>query len=358
MRNWRVAGINFDHMHMGDLLREVYQHPEAEIVGVCDKSPERMQSAIASFNLGTNKVFHDVDRCVEQTKPDLVILCAATADHADYVEQLAKYRVHVLVEKPFAASIADSDRMTRAVEDSGKLLAVNWPLAWYPCHVTAKRLIDDGAIGEVIEVHFYDGNRGPLYHLADKAEVSQKEVEAAKPSSWWYKHESGGGSLRDYLGYGTTLGTWFMNGEKPVEVTCVVDQPAGLEVDEHSITICRYQSGLSKFETRWGTFTDPWTQQPQPKCGFVIVGSEGTISSFDYEQHVTVQTRQLLTPTRVEADVLQDGHRSAVEYVIRCMETGNPIVGPLDPAISRIGQQIIDSAVLSAREKRTVGLLS
>ena len=91
--------------------------------------------------------------------------------------------------------------------------------------------------------------------------------------SWWYKKASGGGSLLDYLGYGTTLGTWFMNGEEPIEVTSVVDETPGIEVDQHSITVCRYARGLSKFETRWGTLTDPWTQQPQPKCGFVLVGT-------------------------------------------------------------------------------------
>ena len=58
-------------------------------------------------------------------------------------------------------------------------------------------------------MHFYDGNRGPLYHLADKVEVSPEEVERQKPTSWWYRRASGGGSLLDYLGYGTTLGTWF-----------------------------------------------------------------------------------------------------------------------------------------------------
>ena len=88
-----------------------------------------------------------------------------------------------------------------------------------------------------------------------------------------------------------TLGSWFMDGEAPVEVTCVMDEPEGLEVDEHSVTVCRYKRGLSKFETRWGTFTDPWTLQPQPKCGFVIVGTDGTIASYDYDDHVTVQTQ-------------------------------------------------------------------
>ena len=93
--------------------------------------------------------------------------------------------------------------------------------------MTTKRLIDDGAIGEVIEVHFYDGNRGPLYHRADKVVVSDEEVRREKPTSWWYSKAAGGGSLLDYLGYGATLGTWFMNGAAPIEVTAIVDRPAG-----------------------------------------------------------------------------------------------------------------------------------
>ena len=36
MPKFKVVGINFDHMHMGDLLRQVHEHPEAEIVGICE----------------------------------------------------------------------------------------------------------------------------------------------------------------------------------------------------------------------------------------------------------------------------------------------------------------------------------
>ncbi len=189
--------------------------------------------------------------------------------------------------------------MIAAMAPTGKLLAINWPLAWVESHVTAKRLIDEGVIGALTEVHFYDGNRGPLYHLADKVEVTREEVEAQKPSSWWYKRASGGGSLLDYLGYGATLGTWYFNGKAPIEVTCAVDETPGIEVDQHSIAICRYDTGLSKMETRWGTFTDPWVIQPQPHCGFVFVGADGTIQSRDYADHVAVQTRARPEPTPV-----------------------------------------------------------
>ncbi len=355
MAKYKVAGINFDHMHMGDNLRMAFEHPDVEIVGVCDEQPDRMEAVIANFGLRPDQVYTDYRRCLEETRPDLVLLCPATAEHADWTERVAPYDVHILMEKPFAATLAEADRMIAAMQATGKLLAINWPLAWYPPHVTSKRLIDEGVIGDVIEVHYYDGNRGPLWHTADKIEL--QPTAAQKAASWFYDKERGGGSLLDYMGYGTTLGTWFHGGAKPIEVTAMVDQPAGLDVDEHSITVARYERGLSKFETRWGTFTDPWTLQPQPQCGFVIVGTEGTISSYDYQPTIKVQTHAHPEGEVLPVDVLQPPHQNPVQYVIHCIETGEALAGPLSPAVSRVGQQIVDTAVLSAQEKRTVALL-
>jgi glucose-fructose oxidoreductase len=173
-------------------------------------------------------------------------------------------------------------------------------------------------------------------------------VEAQKPNSWWYKKAAGGGSLLDYLGYGATLGTWFLDGEVPIEVTCVVDETPGIEVDQHSITVCRYRRGLSKFETRWGTFSDPWTQQPQPKCGFVLVGTHGTISSYDYDDFVTMQTRKAPALSPVAAGTLPLGRRGPIEYMLARIEDGAPITGPLDPALCLIAQRM-------GRQRRALG---
>lgn len=357
MAKFRIVGISFDHMHMGDLLRMVHDHPDAEIVGLFDRDRSRMGAAVARFGLTADQVFTDLDDCMTTTQPDMAILCAATGDHAAYTKRLAAYGVHVFVEKPFAASVSDARAMMAAMAPTGKMLAINWPLAWVASHVTAKRLIDNGLIGDLNEIHFYGGNRGPLFHLADKVEVSRAEVERQKPGSWWYKRDAGGGSLLDYLGYGATLGTWYMNGDAPVEVTCVVDETPGIEVDQHSITICRYARGLSKMETRWGTFTDPWVTQPQPKCGFVLVGSEGTIASWDYSDHVMVQTRAQPEPTPLAADPLLAGRRNGIEYMLECIARHQPVTGPLDPDLCLTAQRIIDTAVLAAGQKRTLALV-
>ncbi len=138
----RVLGINFDHMHMGDLLREVFNHPDAEIVGIFDPDRARMATAIANFKIPAERVFIDLDACLSTTGADLAIVCSATAEHARTVEAIASHRLHVLVEKPFAANVSDARRMIAAMEKSGRRLAINWPLAWYPSHVTAKGLVD------------------------------------------------------------------------------------------------------------------------------------------------------------------------------------------------------------------------
>ncbi len=353
-----VVGISFDHMHMGDLLRLVADHPDAEIAGIYDPDPARMRGAIEAFAIPPERVFTDLEACLSTPGADLAIVCSKTAERATMVEAIAPSGLNVMVEKPFAPSVADARRMIKAMAATGKRLAVNWPLAWYPSHNTAKRLLAEGRIGDLIEVHFYDGNRGPLFHLADKVEVSPEEVERQKPGSWWYRKSAGGGSLLDYLGYGVTLGTWFYDGEAPIEVTATVDETPGIEVDQHSITVCRYARGLSKFETRWGTLTDPWVQQPQPKCGFVLVGTDGSIASYDYDDHVTLQTRAEPAHVKVPVDVLPVGRRNPVEYILARLDDGAPIEGPLDPALCLIGQRIIDSAMLSARTKRTVPLMA
>jgi glucose-fructose oxidoreductase len=354
-KTWRVAGVNFDHMHIGDLLRMVREHPHAEIVGVADGERARMAGVMQALEIPDSRAFADFRECIDKTKPDLVILCPATAHHGQWVEWVAPYGVDLLLEKPFASSLADADRMINAVSVTGKQLAINWPLRWYPSHVTAKRLIDDGRIGEVQEVHYYDGNRGPLRHLMDKVEVFDGDP-SARNKSWWYQKAAGGGSLLDYLGYGVTLGTWFLNGRAPIEVTATVDCPDGLEVDEHSITVCRYATGLSKFETRWGAFTDPWRAQPQPKCGFVLVGTEGTISSYDYELTVRLQTRHKEAGEDVKVDQMAFPLRNPIEYFLDCLERGSPVEGPLSTATARIGQQIVDTAMESAVQKRTLPL--
>ena len=53
-KTWRFAGVNFSHMHMGDLLQHVADDPRAELVAICDENRDAMRAVEAS--LGKNNV--------------------------------------------------------------------------------------------------------------------------------------------------------------------------------------------------------------------------------------------------------------------------------------------------------------
>ena len=119
-KTWKIAGINFDHFHMGDLLRMAIEHPQAEVVGISDEQPARMEEAIRKLGISRDRSFTDYRACLEKTKPDIVILCPAASKHGEWVKQVAPYSVHIMVEKPFAASLKEADAMVQAMPKDRK----------------------------------------------------------------------------------------------------------------------------------------------------------------------------------------------------------------------------------------------
>lgn len=353
-RIWRIAGINFDFRHMDHLLALAHAAPNAEVVGISHHDPREMQDVIRKLNLPADRVFTDWRACLERTKPDVVILCPASGAHAEWVERVAPYGVHVLVEKPFAGNLAQARRMIAAMKKARRRLAINWPLAWYPPHLTARRLVQEGKIGRLQEVHFYDGNRGPIQ---DHNNLAAAEPALGRKKKSWFYDANGGGSLIDYLGYGATLGTWFFDGRKPDEITAVTGAARGVPVDEQSVTVARYGEWLSTFQTRWGTFTSPWHIQPQPKCGFVLKGTDGTIANYDYEPTIRLQTRRQPKGMVLPVDKPKKPRENPIRYFLHCLETGAPFEGPLAVETSYIGQQIVDTAARSAKLRRPLKLL-
>ena len=171
MKKLKVVGLNFEHMHMGDLLRMCHEHPGVEIAGICDEEPARMQAVDRAISDPAGTSFH---RPAPVPGGDGAGLRRALPRHgatrANMSNSWRRYRVHMLVEKPFAATLAEADRMIAAARKARRLLAINWPLRWVPGLVTAHRLIGEGRIGALQEFHHYGGNRGPLWHGADKIE--------------------------------------------------------------------------------------------------------------------------------------------------------------------------------------------
>lgn len=342
MTAWRIAAVNFDQMHMNQNAEWVDAHPDAELVALCDENPSQstgsMERAATACGITDERMYADLEACLDATNPDIVVMGPANADHAAYTERVAPYHVHVIVEKPFADTLANADNMIETMEKAGKELAVNWPSTWSPTTRTLKRLISNGTIGNVVEAEAYIGHAGP------------------PRQSWFYEADMGGGSLLDFLGYAAVNTTWFREGELPTTVTAETYSSPDTNVDTRSVSLCTYESGrFSTFQTTWERHEELQGHAPEPNGGDVIVGTEGTLSTRGVDG-IRVQNPSHPTGTVIEPDVVEPPYENVIQYVLHCLETGESITGPTAPMLSRNAQQILETARLSAERGERIEL--
>lgn len=86
---------------------------------------------------------------VANREVDLVDIAAPSAIHAEVAIAAAKAGKHVFCEKPLALTLADAEAMTEAVQRAGVVNMIGFNYRRVPALALAKKLIEDGEIGEV-----------------------------------------------------------------------------------------------------------------------------------------------------------------------------------------------------------------
>jgi predicted dehydrogenase len=69
--------------------------------------------------------------------------------HAEWTIKALQAGKHVLCEKPFALTLADVDAMTRAAQESGKVLAEAFMYRHHALTLKVKEIVDSGALGKI-----------------------------------------------------------------------------------------------------------------------------------------------------------------------------------------------------------------
>ena len=77
----------------------------------------------------------------DRVRPDVISLCTPPRSHLPLTEAAARRGIHVLAEKPMAASPADADGMIRACRDAGVTLMVGHKKVFSPPLMRLKALL-------------------------------------------------------------------------------------------------------------------------------------------------------------------------------------------------------------------------
>jgi predicted dehydrogenase len=144
----RTAVIGVGHLgrHHARLLGG---RADATLVAAVDLVPERAAAAAAATGAEALTDYRDVFGRV-----DAVVVAVPTVDHLTVARDFLARGVHVLVEKPMAASVAEADALVAAAEQSGAILAVGHTERFNPAIAEALPIL---ATPRFIEVHRLSG---------------------------------------------------------------------------------------------------------------------------------------------------------------------------------------------------------
>lgn len=129
-------------------------HPDlARIVGVAEPRPFWRESLAAGHGVPTENVFPDWRQLADRRKlADAVLICTQDDMHLEPVLAFAEKGYHILLEKPMAPNEADCCLIVEAARKNRILLGVCHVLRYTRYTQRIKRLLDDGAVGEIVSI--------------------------------------------------------------------------------------------------------------------------------------------------------------------------------------------------------------
>lgn len=139
-------------------VRSLAVLPEAELVVVCDTSAER-RAEVARQYPGV-PVTEALDRALALA--EAVVVATPAATHPTITARAIERGLPVLVEKPFALSVSDAERVADLAERAGVPLLMGHLLLFHPAVERLKAMIAAGELGDIYYLYGQRVNLGQV----------------------------------------------------------------------------------------------------------------------------------------------------------------------------------------------------
>ena len=251
------------------VLRRLPVRPKLVILSGRDS----VKVAKAAGDYGFERFTSDWREVVSDPDVDIVDICTPPGTHAEIASAAAAEHKAVISEKPLAVSYAQASDAAAAVRRAGVLNAVGFNYRRLPALSLMKRMIDEGAVGEV--------------RLWRGTWLSDEFVDPKIPFDWRFDRAMGGTTIADLGSHLLDLALWMAGriddvaGQSHTFVPARAAAGGGME----TVTVDEASSALLRFESRaLGVMEVARTAVRRP-CDFTVEvnGDHGTLL-FDYRR--------------------------------------------------------------------------
>jgi predicted dehydrogenase len=150
-----------------------------ELAAVCDTNPQAADHIAQECGCLS---YTDAGRMLDESRPDLAIICVPTFAHEECVRLCAERNIHVLCEKPLERSVESCRRLLDTVKKSGIIFMTAQVVRFWSGYTEIKEMFDKGEIGNVYMMY-----------------LRRVSSRAGKYGQWLFNPELGGGAMHDML---------------------------------------------------------------------------------------------------------------------------------------------------------------
>jgi predicted dehydrogenase len=140
-------------------LSGLEQCPDTNLVAICDLDESRAREKATEYDINA---YADFEGMLARESLDWIHLCTPVGTHLELARMAIEDGIPVLIEKPVTESVAEAEELERLAEEYDATVSVVHNHNFSPAMRKARRLIEDGAIGELRSVDLlYAGETYP-----------------------------------------------------------------------------------------------------------------------------------------------------------------------------------------------------
>ena len=127
----------------------VPERDDYESVGLVDIREDHLDTAMGVSGLPESACFRTLEQALNNVEADAVVVITPPDLHTEHCLEALRAGKHVLVEKPFTKSLADSKLLVEEAEKNGVTICVSQNAKYNAPTVTLNRLMREKVYGEV-----------------------------------------------------------------------------------------------------------------------------------------------------------------------------------------------------------------
>jgi len=96
--------------------------------------------------------FTEFEEMVDSVELDVCYIATPPHTHLEQVQACAERGLHVLCEKPLDITVEGAEQVQEACEEAGVKLGIGYMMPFHHLSVEAKRLVEEGVLGQIVSV--------------------------------------------------------------------------------------------------------------------------------------------------------------------------------------------------------------